>query len=142
MCDYSDAYIVGKGRISVTGTDDANSRHKMLTLRNNVQFKSCISKVSNTFIDNAEGLDIVMPMYNLLEYSDNYSMTSVSLRNYYRDEMNDDVNENNVVGNYRINNNNIKTITSKSFESETKIITCTPDSCCSIRIFKLFLEMS
>ena len=59
-----------------------------------------------------------MPMYNLLEYSDNYSMTSVSLWNYYRDEVNDDANENNAAGNYRINN---KTTTSKSFEYKTKI---------------------
>ena len=50
-------------------------------------------KVNNTFIDNAEDLDIVMPMYNLLEYSDNYSMTSETLWNYYRDDV-DNVNDN------------------------------------------------
>ena len=53
-----------------------------------------------------------MPMYNLLEYSGNYSLASGSLRNYYRDEINDDANENNAARN-KINNN--KTITSKSF---------------------------
>ena len=50
-------------------------------------------------MDNAEDLDIVMPMYNLLEYSDNYAMTSGSLWNYYRDEINDDANENNAANN-------------------------------------------
>ena len=93
LCDYSDAYIVVKGRISVRGTNDANKRNKKLTFKNNAPFRSCISKINNTFIDNAEDLDIVMPMYNLLEYSDNYSMTSGSLWNYYRDEINDDANE-------------------------------------------------
>ena len=61
-----------------------------------------------------EYLDIFMPIYNLLEYSDNYSMTPGILWNYYIDEENDVANENNVAGSYRINNN--KTITSKSFE--------------------------
>ena len=60
-----------------------------------------------------------MLMYNLLEYSDNYSMTSESLWNYYRDEVKDDENENDNA-NRRINNN--KTVTSKSFECKTKII--------------------
>ena len=83
-----------------------------------------ISKINNTFIDNAENLDIVMPMHNLLEYSYNYSVTSGSLWNYYRDEINGDANENNGANN-RINNN--KTITSKSFEYKTKLIGSTPN---------------
>ena len=65
-------------------------------------------------VDNAEDLDIVMPMYNLLEYNDSYSMTLTSLWNYYKEEVNDDVNENNPASNHRINKN--KTTTSKSFE--------------------------
>ena len=69
---------------------------------------------SITFIDSAEDCDIVMSMYNLLEYSGNYSITSGSLFDYYRDEVNDDANENNDAGNYRVNNE--KTMTSKSFE--------------------------
>ena len=64
-------------------------------------FKSCISNINNTFIDNAEDLDIVVPIYNLLEHGDNYSMASGSLCKCYRDEVND---ESNVVS-YRINNN-------------------------------------
>ena len=75
---------------------------------------------SITFIDNAEDLDIVMPMYNLLEYCDNCSMTSGSLWNYNRDEVNDDANENNDAGNYRINNN--KMTTSKSFRLDVEVV--------------------
>ena len=72
-------------------------------------FKSCISKVNNTFIENAEDLDIAMPMHNLLEYSNNYSMTLGSLKNYYRDEVNDDANGNNDAGNYRTQSNKTAT---------------------------------
>ena len=64
-----------------------------------------------------------MPMYNLLEYSDNYSMTLASLRNFYRDEVNNDANENENTN--RINN--YKTITSKSFEYKTKLTGSTPN---------------
>ena len=103
LCDYSDAYIVVPGRISVKGTDNANGRNKNLTFKINASFRSCISKINNTFAENAEDLDTVMLMYNLLEYSANYSMTSGSLWNYYRYEKNYDANENNA-GNYRINN--------------------------------------
>ena len=73
-----DASIVVKGIISVTGTNNANRRNKKLTFKNNAPFRSCITKINNTFIDNAEYIDIVMLMCNLLEYSDNYSMTSGS----------------------------------------------------------------
>ena len=58
--------------------------NEKLTFRNNSSFRSCISKIRNTFIDNTEDLDLDMPMYNMLEYSDNYSMTSGSFWNYYR----------------------------------------------------------
>ena len=61
---------------------------KKLAFKNNSPFTSCISKINNTLIDNAEDLDIVMPMYNLLEYSKNYRETKGFLFNYYRDEPN------------------------------------------------------
>ena len=80
--------------------------------------------MNNTFIDKAEDLDIVMLMYNLLEYSGNYSMTSGNLWNYYRHEVNDSANENNDTNNYRTNNN--KTTTSKYFEYKTSLIGSTP----------------
>ena len=65
-------------------------------------------------------------MYNLLEYSTNYSITSESLWNYYRDEVNDSANENNNANNFRINNN--KTTRSKSFECKDNLIGSTPDN--------------
>ena len=83
----------------------------------------CISKINNTFIDNEEVLDIVMPRPNLLEYCDNYFMTSGSLWSYYRDEVNDDDDHNDNSNNNRINYD--KTITSKFFEYKTKLIRST-----------------
>ena len=120
LCAYSDAYIVVKGAITVKGTDDAIKRNKKLTFENYALFRSCISKVNNTFIGNAEDYDIVIPMCKLLEYSNNHSKMFGSLWNYYRDEINDSANENNDANNYRTNNN--KTTTSKFFEYKTKII--------------------
>ena len=89
LCDYSDAYIIVKGRISVRGTNDANKINKNLTFKNSVAFRSCILKFNNAFVKNREDLD----MCNLFEYSSNNSMTSGNLRNYYRDEVNDSANE-------------------------------------------------
>ena len=73
LCDYSDAYIVVKVRITVEGNTLNNRANKKLAIKNNASFKSC--KINNTFTDNAEDLDTVMQMYNLLEYNDNYYMT-------------------------------------------------------------------
>ena len=87
LCDYSDVYIVVKGTITVTDSDN-DAYDKKLTLKNNTTFSSWILKINNTLIDNAEDLDIVMPMYNLLEYSKNYGKTTGSFWNYYRDEPN------------------------------------------------------
>ena len=81
---YSDAYIVVKVRITVTGTINANRINKIITFNNNLLFRLCISKINDTFTDNGEDLDIIMSMYNLLEYSGKYSITSESLWNYYR----------------------------------------------------------
>ena len=110
LCDYSDAYIVIKSTITVEGDND-DKNGKKLTFHNNASFRSRIQKINNIFIDNTEDLDIVMPIYNMLEYSGNYSMTG-SLWNYYRVQINYSAIENNN-GN-RINNN--KMIASKSFE--------------------------
>ena len=68
-CDYSGIYVVVKGSITVESKNANNREDKKLTFKNNAPFRSCISKINNTFIGNAEDLDIVMPMYNLLEYS-------------------------------------------------------------------------
>ena len=85
LYDYSDAYTVVKGKIIVTNPDN-DAYNKKLAFKNNAPFTSCILKINNTLIDNAEDLDIVMPMWNLIEYSKNYRKTTASLWNYYRDE--------------------------------------------------------
>ena len=79
LCDYRHAYIVVKGRITVESTYPVNRENKNLTFKNIAPFRSCTSKINYTFIDNAEDLVIVMLMYNVLEYSDNCSMTSGKL---------------------------------------------------------------
>ena len=120
VCDYNDANIVVKETITLEGTNANNRTDKKLSFKNNPPFRSCISKINDTLIDNAEDLDFVMLMYNQLEYSDNFSKTSESLQNHYRYEVN--AHENNA-DSYRINNT---TRTSKSFEYKTKLIGSTP----------------
>ena len=83
LCDYSDVYILIKGNISVNNTAvggaTANNANKKIIFKNCAPFTNCISKINNTLIDNAEYIDIVMPMYNLIEYINNYSKTSGNL---------------------------------------------------------------
>ena len=90
LCDYSDAYIVVKGMITVADPNNANY-DKTLAFKNNSPGTSCISKINNTLIDNAEDLDNIMPMCNLLECSKNYRKTTGSFQNYYRDEPNSSI---------------------------------------------------
>ena len=89
LCDYSDAYILVKENISVNNTAtaaaDPNNRNKKVIFKNCAPFSNCISKINNTQVDNAEYLDIVTPMYNLIEYGNNYSKTSVSLWQYCKE---------------------------------------------------------
>ena len=89
LCNNSDAYILVKGNISVNNTAGAgaaaNNIDKKVIFKNFAPFTNCISKINNTQIDNAEYIDIVMPMYNLIEYSDNYSKTSGSLWQYCKE---------------------------------------------------------
>ena len=85
LCGYNDGYICIKGEIAVTELNNGTF-DKTLAFKDNASFTSCILKINNTLIDNAEHLDIVMSMYNLLEYSKNYSKTIGSFWNYYRDE--------------------------------------------------------
>ena len=89
LCDYSDAYIFVKGNLTVNNTAGAgaagNTANKKVIFKNCSPFIKCINKINNTQIDNAEYVDIVMPMYKLIEYSDNYSKTSGSLWQYCKD---------------------------------------------------------
>ena len=89
LCDYSDAYILVKEKITVNNTAAdgaaANNSNKKVIFKSCAPFTSCISKRNNTQIDNAEYIDIVMLMYNLIEYSNNYSKTSESLWQYCKE---------------------------------------------------------
>ena len=86
LCDFSDAYIVVEVTIIVNGGANVNRRNKSIAFKNNAKFINCISKINGVQTDNAEDLDVVMPVYNLLKYSKNYKKTTDSLWNYYRDE--------------------------------------------------------
>ena len=81
LCDYIDAYLLVKENISVNNTAAAttNNTNKKVIFNNCAPFTNCISKITNTQIDNAKYIDIVITMYKLIEYSDNYSKTSGSL---------------------------------------------------------------
>ena len=113
LCDYSDAYIFVIGKITITGAGDdtvarqTDERDKGVAFKNCSPFTNCISEINNIQIDNAKNIDIVMPMYNLIEYSDNYSKAS-DLWQYYRDEPNDNLAD------------------SESFKSKIKITGKTP----------------
>ena len=85
LCDFSDAYIVVKGDITVTEPNNAR-RNKSVVFKNNAPFINCTSKINGVQIDNAVDLDIVMSMYSLLEYSKNYRKTAGSLWKFRRDE--------------------------------------------------------
>ena len=81
LCDYSDAYILVKGTVSVNNTAAqgaaANNNNKKVIFKNCAPFTNCISEINTTQIDNAKDIDNVMPMYNLIEYSDNYATGSL-----------------------------------------------------------------
>ena len=83
LCDYSDAYILVTGNINVTG-GDANTK---VAFKNCAPFRKCRTEINETFVDDAEHINIAMPMYNLIEYSNNYSDTSGSLWQFKRDEI-------------------------------------------------------
>ena len=91
LYNYSDAYIVVKGDIILkkrTARNFIGTRNRFLAFINNAPFTNHVSTINNVSIDNAEDLDIVMLMYNLLEYSKNYRKTTGILWNYYRDKPN------------------------------------------------------
>ena len=89
LCDYSDAYVLFKGTITANNTAAAgaaaNNINRKVIFKNCAPFTNCISKTNNTQVDNAKDIDIVIPMYNLIEYSDNYAKTTGSLWQYCKD---------------------------------------------------------
>ena len=120
LCDYSDVYILVKGTITVTAlgaNNGANNirdkKNRPLILKNNAPFVSCITRFNGELIEDADDLDIVMPMYNLLEYSKSYRKTIGSLYNYHRDELTNNGNDNN------FDNRNV--VNSEAFKYKNKI---------------------
>ena len=79
LCDYSDAYLPVSGTITITGAEaddtakQTNEINKGVIFKNCASFTGCVSEINNTQIHNAKDIDIVMPIYNLIEYSDNCS---------------------------------------------------------------------
>ena len=102
LYDFSDAYIAVEGDIIVTEPDNAK-RNKSVTFENNAPFINCISKIKCVKIDNAEDLDVVILMQNLLEYSKKYRKTTGSLWNYYRDELSNPLYSNSESSRYKTN---------------------------------------
>ena len=123
VCHYSDAYIFVKERITITGTRadiasrQADKRNKRVIFKNGAPFINCKSEINNTKIGNAKDIDMVMSMYKVIEYSDNYSKTSRSLWQYYKDEPNDNVTDSEsfkskikITGNTRADDGNTKDV--------------------------------
>ena len=123
LFDYADAYTLvtvtgnagpepnpdaSKNAAQLLAARQADERDKDVIFKNCAPFTKCISRMNNTDIDNAQDIDIVMPMYNLTEYSDNYLKTSGSLWQYFKDDPNDNITQ------------------SESFKSKIKITRKTP----------------
>ena len=114
LCDYNNAYIAVKGILTVSADEkDRDEMNRQDILKNNGPFISCISKINGVLAENPEDLDVVIPMYNLLEYSKDYSKASASLWNYYRDKLTDETNDS--------NDPNKNVTKSKSFKYKTNI---------------------
>ena len=116
LCEYRDAYILFKGKITITGAGDTaalrqtDERDKGVAFKNCAPFTTSKTNINNVELDYCQDIDIVMPMYNLIEYSDNYAKASGSLWRYYRDEPNDNLAD------------------SESFKSKIKITGKTPNN--------------
>ena len=105
LCDYSDAYISVTGDITAT----PNNAVTQVVFKNCAPFEKCRTEINETFIDEADFINITMPMYNLIEYSDNYSDTSGSLWQFKRDK---------IINNTEVTNDN----NAPSFKYKTSII--------------------
>ena len=125
LCDYTDAYILVKGTITITGAGDDAAARRADERKKDVIFKNCapfimwISKLNNTEIDNAQNIDIVMLIYNSLKYRDNYLKTYGSLWQYYKDKPN---------------------YNSESFKSKVKVTGITP-ACGNTKDVKIIVTL-
>ena len=124
LCDYRDAYILVNGTITVNNTGgadaDANNTNKKVIFKHCAPFINCICEINNTQVDDAKNIDILIPMYNLIENTDNYSKTSESLWQYWEDIP--AVNNNGETVNFAVNN------LTDSFNFKAKVISQTADN--------------
>ena len=127
LCDYVDVYIC-------RGKYIRENKNKPLILKNNAPFVSCITKINNELIEDADDLDIVMPMYNLLEYSKNYRKTIRSFYNYHRDKLNDDANLDNFANNNVVSSNILKKYKNKIIGNTYNVDTTIANPAGSARI--------
>ena len=125
LCDFNDAYIVVTGKITVTNPGNSlNEYNRKVSLKNSAPFFNCILQVNDQLIEDAQDLDIVMPMFNLLYCSKNFRKTTGSFWNYYPDKPKSG-HDNNANLRERI----IYPIKdSKSFDYKTKLINTLPDA--------------
>ena len=110
LCDYSDAFILVTGNITVAANNDTD-----VAFKNCAPFSTCTTKINDVFVDEANHIYIAMPTYNLIEYSDNYSDTSGSLRQFKRDEV-------------PANNANLTIDNSDSFKYKAALVRKTTDA--------------
>ena len=133
LCDYADAYILVDGTIRAEAANAANAAATRLALKNCAPFTKCNLEINDENVDTAENLDIVMPMYNLMEYSDNYQDSSATLYQYKRDEPpnnNVDLTTNNSASfKYKVDLLGNPVITNRIVKKKFK-------NCCTIKIFK------
>ena len=126
LSDYSDGYILTKGNIIVRNTAAQGQANnviiKRVILKNCVRFTNWINRINNTQVDDAHDIDVVMPMYKLIEYSDNYSKTSRILWHYCKDQLAVD---NNGAIVYFI----VASSLTDSFKIKEKLTTQTSDNC-------------
>ena len=114
LCYYADAYVLIDGIIIAAGNAPRDRQNRPVILQNNAPFIYCITRINGELIEDADDLDVVMPMYNLLEYCKNYRKTIGALYNYYRDELDDDA----VLNNHP--NNNV--VSSNAFQYKNKLL--------------------
>ena len=121
LCDYSDAYILLTGDIAVKNTNNANlAAAAKVAFKNNAPFKNCRTEINDTFADEADYINIAMAMYDLNEYSDDYSDTSGSFWQVKRDEI--------------VNNANVTVANSSTFKYKSNFIGNTDNNSVKIAV--------
>ena len=137
LCDYSDAYILVTGDITAAN----GNANRNVAFKNCASFTKCVTDINNEHVDNSDNLAIVMPMYNLIEYSNNYSDTSGRLWQFKRNEQN--INNRNPVDVTAADSSSFKYKSSffKTLEGDDNGVFKKRKDCCSAKIFEQFSEI-